>query len=195
MKILIGNYSVEVKDHRYKIDPTQNFILRPRDPPKSLGTQYQAQNNTQIGRNQKDIKNNDIKLEVKIYPKKNQPIIQQPKFKPSNCPSCKQNKWLEFDKGYYCRNCENISKKQKHQIDKKVLRQDRYFSTRLNYANKKIRESWMKMSNTINNSPEDMIIKKQSLKGKSNWSFYKNLSKYYDELNIRNFTFEEDPFS
>ena len=25
--------------------------------------------------------------------------------------------------------------------------------------------------------------------------FYKNLSNYYDELNIRKFTFEEDPFS
>ena len=51
-----------------------------------------------------------------------------------NCPSCKRNNWLEFDKGYYCKNCEYIIKKQKHQIDKKILRQDRDFSTRINYA-------------------------------------------------------------
>ena len=111
MKFLIGNYYVEVKDHRYKIDPTQNIILRPRDPPMSLGNQYQVQNNTQIRRNQKVIKNNDNKLQIKNYPKKNQPIIQQPKFKPSNCPFCKRNNWLEFDKDYYSRNCEyNINK-------------------------------------------------------------------------------------
>ena len=54
--------------------------------------------------------------------------------------SIKKNNWLEFDKGYYCTNCEYIFNKQKHQIDKKVPRQDRDFSTRLNYANKKIRE-------------------------------------------------------
>ena len=48
-----------------------------------------------------------------------QPVIQQPKVKPPNCPSCKRKKWLEFDKGYYCENCENIINKQLHRIDKK----------------------------------------------------------------------------
>ena len=140
MKYLDGNYYVEVKDHRYKIHPTENYILRKRDPPTSLRTQYQVQHETQILRNQKVIKNNNDELVLKNYPKnKNkQPIIQQQKFKPSDCPSCKRNNWLEFDKGYYCQNCEYIINKQKHQIDKKVLRQDRDFSTRLNYANKKI---------------------------------------------------------
>ena len=56
--------------------------------------------------------------------------------------------WLEFDKGFYCKNCEYIFNKQKHQIDEKVFRQDHDFSTRLNYANKKIREIWMNMVNT-----------------------------------------------
>ena len=41
-----------------------------------------------------------------------------------------------------------------------------------------------------------MIIKIQSLKGKTKLNFYKNLSNYYDEMNIRrqngNFQFEED---
>ena len=53
MKYLDGNYYVEVKDHRYKIHPTENIILRKRDPPNSLRTQYQVQNNTQIRKNQK----------------------------------------------------------------------------------------------------------------------------------------------
>ena len=110
--------------------------MRKRDPPTSLITQYQVRNETRISKNQKVIKNDDDKLKVKNYPKNKQPIIQ---LQLQNCPSCKQKKWLEFDKGYYCRNCEYIIDKQKHQIDKKVLRQDRDYSTRLSYANKKKR--------------------------------------------------------
>ena len=51
MKYLDGNYYVEVKDHRYKIHPIENIILRKRDPPKSLTTQYQVNNNTKIRTN------------------------------------------------------------------------------------------------------------------------------------------------
>ena len=108
MKYLDGNYYVEVKDHRYKIHPTENIILRKRDPPTSLRTQYQVQNDTQIKKNQKVIKDNNDELTIKNYPKNKQPIIQKPKFQPPNCPTCKQNNWLEFDKGYYCTNCEYI---------------------------------------------------------------------------------------
>ena len=63
---------------------------------------------------QKVIENDNDQLAVKNYPKNKQPIQQQP-----NRPSCKQNNWLEFDKEYFCRNCEFIINKQKHQIDKK----------------------------------------------------------------------------
>ena len=196
MKYLNGEYYVEVKDHRYKIHPTENIILRKRDPPTSLRTQYQVQNETQIRRNQKVIKNDNDQLVVKNYPKNKQPIIQQQKFKPPNCPSCKQNNWLEFDKGYYCTNCEYIINKQKHQIDKKVLRQDRHFSTRLNYANKKIREIYINMVNTNYNSTDDMIIKLQQLKGKTKLKFYKIISNYYIEMKNRSFqTQDQDPFS
>ena len=156
-----GNYYVEVKDHRYIIHPTENIILRKRDPPTSLRTQNQVQNGTQIRKNQKVIRNNNNQLIVKKYPKNNQPIIQQQKFKPPNCPSCKQNHWLEFDKGYYFTNCEYVINKQRHQIDRKVLRQDRDFSARLNYDNKKIKEKFINMVNTTYNSTEDMIIKIQ----------------------------------
>ena len=40
-----------------------------------------------------------------------------------------------------------------------------------------------------------MTIKLQILKGKTQLKFYKNLSNYYVEMNIRIFKFEEDPFS
>ena len=70
MKYLNGEYYVEVKDHRYKIHPTENIILRKRDPPTSLRTQYQVQNETQIRKNQKVIKNDNNQLVVKNYPKK-----------------------------------------------------------------------------------------------------------------------------
>ena len=171
MKYLNGEYYVEVKDHRYKIHPTENIILRKRDPPTSLRTQYQVQNETQIRKNQKVIKNDNDELIVKNYPKnKNkQSNIQQSKL--PNCPSCKRNNWLEFDKGYYCQICEYIINKQKHQINKNVLRQSHDFSTRLNYANKKIREIYINMVNTNYNSIEDMIDKLQSLKGKTKLKF------------------------
>ena len=59
MKYLNGNFYVEVKDHRYKIHPTENIILRKRDPPASFRTEYQVQIETQMRRNQKVIKNDD----------------------------------------------------------------------------------------------------------------------------------------
>ena len=194
MKYLNGEYYVEVKDHRYKIHPTENIILRKRDPPTSLRTQYQVQNETKIRKNHKVIKNDNDELVVKKYPKNKQPIIQQPKL--PNCPSCKGNNWLEFDKSYYCQNCEYIINKQKHQIDKNVLRQGRDFSTRLNYANKKIREIYINMVNTNYNTTEDMIDKLQSLKGKTKLKFYKNIHNYYIEMKNKNFqTQDQDRFS
>ena len=69
MKYLNGEYYVEVKDHRYRIHPTENKILRKRDRPTSPRTQYQVQNETLIRKNQKVIRNDNDQLVVKIYPK------------------------------------------------------------------------------------------------------------------------------
>ena len=55
----------------------------------------------------------------------------------------------------------------KHQIDKKVRREGRVFSIRLNYANKKIREIYYSMANTKYVSADDMIDKLQQFKGKT----------------------------
>ena len=177
MKYLNGENYVQVNDHRYKIHPTEKIILPKLDPPSSLRTQYQVQNQTKIRRNQKVIKKDNDELIVKNYPKKKQPIIQQQKFKPPNCPTCKKKNWLKFDEGYYCKNCKHIINKQKHQIDKNILRQDHDFSTRFNCANKKIGEIWMNLVNTGYNSTEDMIDKLQHLKGKTKLKFLKNISK------------------
>ena len=176
MKYLNGEYYVEVKDQRYRIHPTEKIILRLRDPPTSLRTQHQAQNQAKVRKNQKVIKNDNDELVVKIILKikMNNQLFN---YQLPNCPSCKQNKWLEFDKGYYCKNCEFIINKQsirlRHRIDRKVLRQDRGFSTRINYANKKIREIRMNMVNTNYNLTEDMINKLQQLKGKTRLNIYK----------------------
>ena len=187
---------MEVRDHRYKIHPSENNFLRKRDPPTSLRTQYQVQNNTQIRRNQKVIKNDDDQLVVKNYPKNKQPTIQQPKFQPPNCPNCKRNNWLEFDKSYYCQNCEIIINNQIHQIDKNLRRQEHDFSSRLNYANKKIRETYINMVNANYTTTEDMINKLQQLKGKTKLKFFKNISNYYIEMKNKNFqTNNQDPFS
>ena len=104
MKYLNGEYYVEVKDHRYKIHPTECIILRLRDEPKSFRTQNQVENETQIRRKQKVIRNDNNELLVENYPKNKQPNIQQQhEIKPPNCPSCKQNMWLEFDKGFFAK--------------------------------------------------------------------------------------------
>ena len=195
MKYLNGEYYVEVKHHRYNNHPTENIILRKRDPPTSLRTQYQVQNETQNRKNQKVIKNDNDEIIAKICPKNKHQIIQQQNCKPPNGPTCKQNNWLEFDKSYYCTNCECIINKQKHQIGKKLLRQDRDFSTRLKYANKKIRDIWMNMVNTTYISTEDMINKLQELKGKTKLKCYKNISNYYTELKYKKFQTQQDPFS
>ena len=170
MKYLDGNYYVEVKDHRYKIHPTENIIIRKRDPPKSLTTQYQVKNNTKIRTNQKVIRNDDNQLIVKNYPKnKNkQPVIQQRIIHLPNCPSCKRNTWLEFDKGYYCRNCEYIINKQKHQINKNIHRQDHDFSNGLIYAKNKIREIYISIANF---SEDDVIENLQLIKGRIKLKF------------------------
>ena len=94
MKYLNGEHYVEVKDHRYEIHPTENIILGLRDEPNSHRAQYQIQNETQVRKNQKVIKNDNDELIVKNYQKNKQPIIQQL----PNYPSCKRNIWLEFDK-------------------------------------------------------------------------------------------------
>ena len=143
MKCLNGEYYVEVKDHRYKIHPTENIILRKRCPPISLRTQYQVQNETKIRRNQKVIKNDNNQLIVKNYPRNKQPIQQQQNFKPPDCPSCERKTWLEFNGGYFCQICDYIINKQKLQINENVLRQSRDLSNRLNYVNTKIRQIYI----------------------------------------------------
>ena len=103
MKYLNSEYYVEVKDHRYRIHPTESIILRKGDPQTSLRTQYQVENETQIMKNQKVIRNNNDEMIVKNYPKNKQSITQQPTFTLPNCPKCKRNNCLEFNKSYYCK--------------------------------------------------------------------------------------------
>ena len=136
MKYLNGNYYVEVKDKRYRVHPTKNIILRLRDEPKFLRTQYQVQNDTQIKKIQRGIKNDNDELVDKNYPKNKQANIHHPIFELPHCPSCKQNNWFEFNKSYYFQNDYCVINKQKHQVDKKVRRQDQNFSTTLPHAKK-----------------------------------------------------------
>ena len=50
----------------------------------------------------------------------------------------------------------------------------------------------MNMVNTTQNSTKDMINKLQELKGKTKLKFYKKISNFYDNMNIK---MEEDPFA
>ena len=60
----------------------------------------------------KFFRNDNDELIVKNYPKKKQPIIQQPKVKPFDCPSCKKSIWFELDKRWYSQNCDFFINKQ-----------------------------------------------------------------------------------
>ena len=71
MKYHDVNYYLEVRDHRYKLHPTEKDILRKGDPLSFLRTQYQVQNEAQIRRNQKVIKNDNDQLIVKTILKIN----------------------------------------------------------------------------------------------------------------------------
>ena len=52
---------------------------------------------------------------------------------------------------------------------------------------------------TTFNSTQEMIDKLQQLKGKTKLKNFKNINRYYDEMNIRrqsdNFQLKENPFS
>ena len=52
------------------------------------------------------------------------------------------------------------------------------------------------MVNTTYNSTQDMITKLQRLKGKTKLKFYKkNVSNCYNEMKIKNFQTQQDPFA
>ena len=68
MKFLNGKYYVEVKDHRYRFHATEQTILQKRDSPKFLRTQYRLQNETEIRKNQKVLRDDKNELIVKNYP-------------------------------------------------------------------------------------------------------------------------------
>ena len=53
----------------------------------------------------------------------------------------------------------------------------------------------MNLVNTTYNSTEDMIKKLQQLKENTKKKFYKNISKYYNEMKNKNFQSQEDPFA
>ena len=99
----------------------------------------------------------------------------------------------------FCQNCDLIIKKRKHQIDRKVLRQDRYFPTRLNFAIEKIRELFYSNANGKNETTRDMIVNLQRLKGKTKLKVEQNIGNCYDEIEYRrqsgSFQFEEDVLS
>ena len=98
-----------------------------------MRTQYRIQNETEIRKNQSVLKNDNNELIVKNYPKIKKPIIEKLKINLPNCPRCKRINWIKVTRRYFCRTSESLYGiiKQKYQTDKKVLRQDIYFSTRL----------------------------------------------------------------
>ena len=69
-------------------------------------------------RNQKVNKIDNAEVEVEAYSKKKKKTLEKPKIS-NQSPDFKQQKWIEFNRGLYCPNCNYIVNRLKHQIDKK----------------------------------------------------------------------------
>ena len=54
----------------------------------------------------------------------------------TECSSCKQRNWIETANSSICPSCEHFNSEPKHQIDEKIFRQDKKFSTRLLHPDK-----------------------------------------------------------
>ena len=65
-----------------------------------------------------------------------------------------------------CQNCGYTIHKQRHQMDKEVLRQDKDLSIRLFYANENLGENYCFLVNIKYESTENMITKLKNLKSK-----------------------------
>ena len=152
-----------MRKKRYIIQPDENIISRERKEPKILRIQCQVEKYTQTRRNQKVIENGNKLLEVKFYPKKGKPKIEKPKLD-IDCPRCNQRLWIEFDITQNCQNRGPVISNSKHQVDKKVLRQDKMFSIRLTDANYEIRQIYFSMANIRFRTTKVLISGLQSFK-------------------------------
>ena len=85
---------------------------------------------------------------------------------------------IEFDKGWVGQIFIYIVKEQKHQIDKKVLRQYHKFSTRLPFSEKTIREINFSLAKAKYETTQDINDNLQQLKSKTEPKFYRNISNY-----------------
>ena len=79
----------EVKDSPYIDHPTEKTILKQQDELKTLRTQYQVQNETQIGKNQKITKTNN-ELVVKINLRRNNHLSNNQNLKQQIISSAKK---------------------------------------------------------------------------------------------------------
>ena len=124
MKNFIGNYYVEVKHKRYSIHSNERNELRLGEKTKSLGTQYQFQNDTQIRENHKVFKIKMLKLSLRINLKTNNHLFNNLKINYLIVLVAKEKKWTCFYQGYKCQTPEYVFviNKQKHQFNEKVVR-------------------------------------------------------------------------
>ena len=61
--------------------------------------------------------------------------IEKPELN-NECPSCRNCKWIKFDRGYFCQKCGIVISKKPTEI-RDVHTQDQKNCTRLPYAKKK----------------------------------------------------------
>ena len=90
-------------------------------------------------------------------------------------------KCFDFDKGYYFSGFEFLLYRPRHQKEKKELRQDKKFSTRLPYVNKKLKGVFLSMMDTKYITIGDRIDNLQNLKDETKVNSYQNIGIYYDE--------------
>ena len=118
-----------MKEKKYFNHPTENIPLREGKEPKPFRTEYQNNTETKTKRNQKFIKRKNKNWNLNLIRKK----IKQNTLEPSKennleGPNCKQRNSIERFEGFFWEYCDIIVYKQKHQLDKKVQKQNENFS-------------------------------------------------------------------
>ena len=111
------NY-LDITDIIHDIHPTETITLRGRKEPIYPRTHHEVNNETNIRRSQKVIKNEKGELELKSYPERKSEKKTK-FFRKIKGSICKEKQFIDYDKRICCQKCVFIVNKQKNSRDRK----------------------------------------------------------------------------
>ena len=138
MKFSKDRYYVEVTAKRYRNYPSENDILGLQDPPKSLRTQNQVQNEAQIRKNQNVFKKTIDDLIVIFILKINNYLFNNKNLNHQIVLVAKGKHGLNLIRVGVVKIVNIILRNRSNKLTKTVPRQDHCFSTKLAYGKKRV---------------------------------------------------------